>query len=194
MKRLVLAFVGILLMAPAFSQSGSDDNKLAKIQNTFFGLKLGATYSKFTFDNVMSARGAVYIQSDNKYGLRWYYYGPVEFGGYQWDNCAFLVTRKGRLCSVRFENVFLLTSKEEDDALSYYHDVKQVLDERYAISERILQGENRKVRYKGKNKIGATIMMFDGMDRIGRQRRFVDLVYIHLSIYDRIEKQQRAEL
>lgn len=131
MKKLLYLVFAIFVVA--FISCGQKSNKqqvtahapVHKIQDTFFGLKLGeATYDDAA--KVFQERrfvGETQDRDSNQYAIR--IYGPIAFGGVNWENVIFIFSSENVFKSILFQipqDSEHYTDEDKDNLFSSLHE------------------------------------------------------------------------
>lgn len=190
MKRLFIILSACLLSMSSLYAQDTAQTEGYRIQDTFFGLKLGNEYSNQAIKEALSKRGK-YMYTDSREGLVSHGFEDVWFGGFDWNYTIFMMTSQDVLYAVRFENSYSILDNEI--AKSYYKKIAQTLDQKYPGPEILSEGENEQRRYFGNNGVGASLIIFKDNATNGLPHIFVDLYYVHLDTYLPIEDSQENE-
>lgn len=131
-----------------------------KIQDTFYGLKLGIPYSIEDIVQTLENHGFYWnkeYSSDNQLCFGSHQRQIFSFGGLNWE--MLYVARSNNI----FTGIaFMNSSLDKITSLNNYNSVKKEVDAKYSPTEVLLKDTTTYARvcYFGKNDIGATISCF----------------------------------
>lgn len=153
------------------------------IQDTFFNLKLGKTYSVTQVRQTFAGNGN-YVETNNLGNIKQYVFSDVYFGGYKWDCVNVFLTNKNEFCRIDFESSYPDYYRERKDADTRFDAVLENLSDKYGYHRGDSDENNdREVFYIGDNDIICSLLSERSKSKKGDYRRYVTLKYLHIELY-----------
>ena len=167
-----------------------------KIQDTFFGLKLGERYGINDVKRAFYENGD-YLNSDNGGNSVSYTYTDVYFAGHKWNYFVVDITDDGRFYSIRaYDSLsdYSYNYDERNEAKQTYDSFKSRLDEKYGnVVEKDENGKCSSV-YIGENDVAIVLSNERSKSSGGEYRRYVTIAYVQTDINNELANKSSDEL
>lgn len=153
------------------------------IQDTFFGMKMGTSYSSLQFViNQIGNKGTFLNEEYTSIG-KIVTFSDVSFAGSTWNFADFDFTDDGAFYSIHLScNYNDLYKDDENEAQSQYEYFKEKLDGKYGKQEEKDSDEGRCIVYFGSNNMNLILSNRRAKSRGGDYQRYVSLHYFHTKI------------
>ena len=154
---------------------------LPKVQDTFFGIKMGTQVSSMNISNALRRRGS-YREEKVDPDSRKVVFADVYFAGKRWTYANFYLTSKGLLYGIHFCDCINRDSdytKEWRCASSIYELYRSALEDKYGkgVEKEILDGQQ--TTFLGSNDMTVIVSHKLGQSEGGEIRRYVELYYVY---------------
>ena len=165
------------------------------IQDTFFGLKMKASISSAQIKSAVGTRG-VFIEETQESNSINYSFKDVYFAGKKWDFANFRCTTDGKFYLFNAYDSFSDYNFDlEKEAKSQYEILKNKLDEKYGEGNEQKEDEdNFYTIYFGSNGMAIIISYERSRSVGGSYRRYVEIEYINLTLYNNQIDENNDEL
>ncbi len=167
-----------------------------KIQDTFFGLKLGERYRLNDINRAFYQSGD-YLDSTKGRNSVSYTYTKVYFAGHKWNYCVVDVTDDGRFYSIRVYDSLSDNSynyDERNEAKQTYDSFKSKLDEKYGNAVETDEDGKCSSVYLGENDVAIVLSNERSKSSGGEYRRYVTIAYVQTDINNELANKSLDEL
>ena len=167
-----------------------------KIQDTFFGLKLGEHYGVNDIRKAFYHNGE-YLDCSNGGNTVSYTYTDVYFAGHRWNYCVVDITDDGRFYSIRAYDSLSDNSynyDERNEAKQTYDSFKSRLDEKYGNAVDTDEDGKCSSVYWGENDVAIVLSNKRSKSSGGEYRRYVSIAYVQTDINNELANKSSDEL
>lgn len=166
------------------------------IQDTFFGMKMGARQTTYSVRSAVGRRGEYLEEKLASYGKK-VIFKKIIFAGGTWDFGEFGLTNDGELFDVNVYdslNDGYSYDDERNDAERTYTSYKNRLDEKYGSPYENEDDSGKYVCYVGSNDMAIVLSNKRGKSSGGEYRRFVGIDYFQTEINKKVSSRSDDEL
>lgn len=160
------------------------DSLRPTIQDSFFGMKMGSTQTRWTIKDAVGYKGT-YLDEEYTSNGKIIVFTDVSFAGRTWDFANFFLTEDGRFYELRVNRSLrdgVLYEDEMRDAQKTYDYYREKLNEKYGEKEEQDSGDGKYVVYLGSNDMGVILSNERSRSKGGDYRRYVSLDYVQTKI------------
>ena len=169
-----------------FFQSFFENNDLPTIQDTFFGLRMGKTYTESQVRAILDKKGQYSSTETMPYGKSISYLN-VSFAGQEWDMCEVSLTRNNELYYFVCYNSYKSYDIDElEDAKKLYESIKSRLDTKYGEGKSDYKENEKSTTYAGNNNMGVIVSEKKAKSKGGTYMKYVMVAYFK---YDLVNNQ-----
>ncbi len=166
-----------------FFQSVFENNDRPTIQDTFFGLRMGMTYTESQVRAILDKKGQYSSTETMPYGKSISYLNVI-FAGQKWDMCVVDLTSKNEFYYFDCYNSFkTYDGDEQKEAKDLYESIKSRLDAKYGEGGSINKENEKSTTYAGKNNVGVVVSEKKAKSKGGTYRKYVDIAYFKYDLY-----------
>lgn len=155
------------------------------IQDSFFGMKMGSSYSSRQFVINKIGNKGTFLSEDYTSNGKTITFGDVSFAGSTWDFASLSFTENGAFYDIDLSSNYndgYLYKDDENEAQSKYEYFKEKLNDKYGVQEESISDEGRYVVYFGCNNMRLILSNRRAKSRGGDYRRYVSLNYTQTEI------------
>lgn len=146
---------------------------LVKVQDRFFGMKLGKKYSYQWIKSALEPR-CTFVQETIRKQIA--EATDVQFGGHNWDVCSIHITDKGFFNRIAFTESF--EEDQVEQGVNAFCTVLEELGTKYDLTVESLEEGGERAQYLGKNFVMVILQLKTGVARNGTVKLFLTLTYI----------------
>lgn len=156
--------------------------QLPVIQDTFFGMKMGTSYSSRQFVINQIGNKGTFLNEEYTSNGKIVTFSDVSFAGSTWNFADLFFTDDGAFYDINLYDGYLYKD-DKNEAQSQYEYFKEKLDGKYGKQEEKNSDEGRYIVYFGSNNMRLILSNRRAKSRGGDYRRYVSLNYTHTKIH-----------
>ncbi len=159
-----------------------------KIQDTFFGQKLGSKISEAAIKKALEGKFSTTVEVEKAYSITAYTTEAVTFGGVTWEYASFCgFFEEQSLGAV----IFARTGLNESDFDQDKESLRKALTDKYGEPEIT---EDKGLRWKGENGVDVTLSVTEETGLLSLKVKQLSLVYRNTEIIDRYHQHISDEI